>query len=55
MALIELDDFSHDAQQDRDEARNHIYRAAGYRLFRFDCRRMPESAQIRETILQGPR
>lgn len=55
VALIELDDSSHDDKKDRDEARNYIYRAAGYRLFRFDCRRMPDSAQIRETILPTPR
>ena len=55
VALIELDDVSHDTKEDRDEARNYIYRAAGYRLFRFDCRRMPEAAQIRETIIQGSR
>jgi hypothetical protein len=41
VALIELDDASHDDKQGRDEARNYIYRKAGYQLFRFDCRRMP--------------
>ena len=51
VALIELDDWSHDEKKDRDEARNYIYRAAGYRLFRFDCRRMPDSAQIRAAII----
>lgn len=55
VALIELDDSSRDTKEDRDEARNYIYRAAGYLLFRFDCRRMPEAAQIRETIIQGSR
>jgi hypothetical protein len=51
VALIELDDSSHDDKQGRDEARNYIYRKAGYQLFRFDCRRMPDVAQIRETIM----
>jgi hypothetical protein len=53
VALIELDDSSHDDKKDRDEARNYIYRSAGYRLFRFDCRRMPDAALIRETIING--
>ncbi|MDR2946761.1 MAG: DUF2726 domain-containing protein [Candidatus Adiutrix sp.] len=52
VALIELDDASHDDQKERDEARNYIYRAAGYRLFRFDCRQMPDSAYIKAQILR---
>jgi Uncharacterized protein conserved in bacteria len=52
VALIELDDSSHDDRKERDEARDYIYRCAGYRLFRFDCRRMPDSERIRATILR---
>lgn len=49
LALVELDDRSHDA--DRDGRRDAITRSAGYRTVRWQSRQRPTDAEIRSRIL----
>lgn len=49
VALIELDDRTHDAEKDR--ARDAMTAAAGYRTLRWDSRAKPTEAQIRAEVL----
>jgi len=50
LALIELDDQSHDQKRDKDRERDFITGRAGYRTVRFDCRNWPDSARIRQRL-----
>lgn len=44
IAIIELDDRTHDAKADRD--RDAITKAAGYQTFRFQSKKKPSEAEI---------
>ncbi len=44
IAIIELDDRTHDAKADRD--RDAITKAAGYQTFRFQSKQKPSEAEI---------
>jgi hypothetical protein len=48
IAVIELDDRSHDAK--RDAKRDQILKSCGYRVLRFQSNRRPEPDQIRESV-----
>ena len=50
VALIELDDKSHDKKQDRDQKRDSYTAQAGYRTIRFDCRSQLTAELIRQRI-----
>lgn len=50
LALIELDDQSHDPKKDRDRERDFITSKAGYRTVRFDCRNWPDVACVRQRL-----
>jgi len=54
VAVIELDDRSHDSQKrkDADERRDAMLNGAGYRTIRYDCRYMPNEKMIRQEIIQ---
>lgn len=48
VALVELDDRTHDPL--RDEARDQLTRAAGYRTLRWDSRQKPDVESIRTAV-----
>lgn len=48
IAVIELDDRSHDAK--RDARRDQILRSCGYRVLRFQSNKRPEPRQIYEAV-----
>lgn len=48
VAIIELDDRTHDSE--RDAARDKITSAAGYRTVRFHSRRKPDVSEIRHEL-----
>jgi hypothetical protein len=50
VALVELDDRTHDADRDRD--RDEITKAAGYQTIRFPSRRKPTVAEIAALVQQ---
>lgn len=50
LALVELDDQSHDQKKSKDRERDYITSQAGYRTVRFDCRNWPDSARIRKEL-----
>ncbi len=50
IALVELDDRTHDA--DRDKERDEITKAAGYQTIRFPSRRKPTVAEIAALVQQ---
>lgn len=49
VALVELDDATHDAA--KDAARDRLTQAAGYRTLRWESRAKPSEAQIRAQLL----
>jgi very-short-patch-repair endonuclease len=49
LALIELDDRTHNAAKDR--SRDEITKAAGYRTVRFAAGKRPDRVTVREQIL----
>lgn len=51
IALVELDDQSHDDKKDDDIIRDYITAKAGYKTVRFDCRKLPDGNIIRQQIL----
>jgi very-short-patch-repair endonuclease len=51
IAVVELDDRSHDRRRHRDRVRDSMVTAGGYRVVRWDCRMMPEVFDIRSTVL----
>lgn len=51
LAVIELDDRSHDAQ--KDARRDQILKSCGYRVIRFQSNRRPEPKEIHEAIFQA--
>jgi hypothetical protein len=48
VAIVELDDRSHDAR--KDAQRDHILKSCGYRVVRFQSNRKPDPKQIHEAI-----
>lgn len=50
IAVIELDDKSHDDKQEEDKKRDDILRKAGYKVLRY--RNMPPIPQLRKDILE---
>jgi len=48
VAVIELDDRSHDAK--RDAKRDQILKSCGYRVLRFQSKKRPEPEQIHEAV-----
>jgi len=53
VAIIELDDPSHDAKgrREKDEKRDAMLQSAGYRTLRYDGRMLPEEEEIRYDII----
>jgi very-short-patch-repair endonuclease len=51
IAIIELDDRTHDAKADRD--RDAITNAAGYQTFRFQSKKKPSEAEIAALFQQA--
>ncbi|MGO4389098.1 DUF2726 domain-containing protein [Microvirga sp. 2YAF29] len=51
LAVIELDDRSHDAK--RDARRDDILKGCGYRVLRFQSKNRPEPQQIHDAIFTG--
>jgi len=51
VALVELDDRTHDVKKDADAQRDALTSIAGYTTIRWDSRRKPSVAEIRKTIL----
>lgn len=49
LAVIELDDKSHDNKQERDAQRDAMLREAGYKVLRY--RYMPDKQKLRQDIL----
>lgn len=48
IALIELDDRSHDAK--RDAKRDQILKSCGYRVLRFQSKKRPDPGQIHDAV-----
>lgn len=53
LALVELDDRTHDRR--KDKARDAMTARAGYRTVRFESRAKPDAAGIRSAVLDGTR
>lgn len=51
LAIIELDDRSHDVK--RDARRDEILKGCGYRVLRFQSKNRPEPQQIHEAVFAG--
>ena len=52
VAVIELDDRSHDGE--KDARRDEMLKSAGYRIVRWNSRSKPDAHAIRETLLPPP-
>jgi len=52
VCVIELDDYSHDAldRKEDDAKRDSLLEGLGYTVMRFDCRNMPSVFELRETF-----
>lgn len=48
LAIVELDDRSHDAK--RDAKRDQILKSCGYRVLRFQTNKRPDPQQIQEAV-----
>lgn len=48
LAIVELDDRSHDAR--KDAQRDRVLKSCGYRVVRFNSSRRPDTRQIHEAI-----
>lgn len=51
IALVELDDRTHDTKKDADAQRDALTGIAGYTTLRWDSRRKPSEAVIRKAVL----
>lgn len=51
LAVIELDDKSHDNKQEQDNARDNMLKAAGYKVLRY--RTVPSQEQLTHDILSA--
>ena len=56
LAVIELDDKTHEHKKDKDDIRDAMLCRAGYQIHRFNCKKIGEltPALIRNTILNEP-
>lgn len=52
VAVVELDDRTHDAKQDKDAARDAMLANAGIRTIRWDSRAKPTPAEIHARVAQ---
>lgn len=52
LAIVELDDRSHDAK--KDALRDQILKSCGYRVIRFNSNRRPDPQQIHDAIFRSP-
>jgi len=52
VAVIELDDRTHDAE--KDARRDEMLTSAGYRIVRWNSKSKPAAAAIRETLMPAP-
>jgi very-short-patch-repair endonuclease len=51
LAIIEIDDKTHDLKAEKDIERDHRLAEAGYKTIRFDCRKaMPTQESLRAAI-----
>jgi hypothetical protein len=50
IAIVELDDRSHDAR--KDAQRDKVLKSCGYRVIRFSSSRRPDPRQIHEAVFQ---
>ena len=50
VAVVELDDRTHDRKQDRDAKRDDLLSGAGITTVRFDSRKKPSAEVIRERV-----
>lgn len=50
LAVIELDDWTHDVKRDKDQARDALLRSAGIRTIRWDSRAKPSTATIQAEL-----
>lgn len=50
LAIVELDDKSHDDRRVKDQRRDFVTTQAGYRTVRFDCRDWPTVERIKTAI-----
>ena len=50
LAVVELDDRSHDAR--RDAQRDKVLTSCGYRVIRFNSGRRPDPRQIQEAVFR---
>ncbi|BBB66837.1 hypothetical protein UNDYM_2584 [Undibacterium sp. YM2] len=48
LAVIELDDSTHDGREDRDASRDALLQTAGYKVFRY--RQIPDVLRLRQDI-----
>jgi len=53
IAVVELDDWSHDRKSEKDRARDQMLASAGYVTFRWDCRALPTIDEIRSAVLSA--
>lgn len=53
VALVELDDYSHDSEEERDANRDAITTEAGYATVRVDGRRLPAQAALRDLVVRA--
>lgn len=51
LAIVELDDRSHDARKDAE--RDRILKSCGYRVIRFNSSRRPDPRQIHEAVFKA--
>lgn len=51
LAIIELDDRTHDKKKDKDAARDAMLASVGYRTVRWDARAKPDLSAIRSELL----
>ena len=51
VAVVELDDRSHDRKTKKDRTRDQMLTSVGYATIRWDCRAVPTIDQIRGSIL----
>lgn len=52
LAIVELDDSSHDARREKDHRRDYVTTQAGYKTVRFDCQSWPTVERIKTAIFE---
>jgi len=54
VAIIELDDRTHDYKKEKDAERDAMLNAAGYRTERFESKKKPSEAEIAQRFCAKP-